>query len=179
MRIINKAYSWAAPLSRRSGDPRYIIWHHAAAKTCSPDDIHRMHLANGWSGIGYHFFVRKDGSVYQGRPLWAMGAHARGYNDSIGVCAEGAYHIEKEMPKAQLRALQDLHAYLHKKFPHATDKRHKDVNATACPGAYYPWKAVTGGVTKPLVIKLPVPAKKPPWWSKMKTWLKLYKKRNK
>lgn len=179
MRIIHKNYDWAHSLVHRNGEPPHIIWHHAAAKVCSPDDIHRIHLRNGWSGIGYHFYVRKDGRIYRGRPVWAMGAHARGYNDSIGVCAEGAYHIEKEMPKAQLRALQDLHAYLHKKFPHATDKRHKDVNATACPGAYYPWKAVTGGVTKPLVIKLPVPAKKPPWWSKMKTWLKLYKKRNK
>jgi N-acetylmuramoyl-L-alanine amidase len=178
MRIINKAYSWAAPLSRRSGDPRYIIWHHAAAKTCSPDDIHRMHLANGWSGIGYHFFVRKDGRIYRGRPIWAIGAHAKGFNDCIGICAEGAYHVEKTMPKKQLEALQWLHDRMRKAFPKATDKRHRDVNATACPGAYYPWKAVTGGVTKPLVITLPVPETKPPWWGKMLTWLKLYKRRH-
>ena len=37
------------------------ILHHASAKTCSAEDIHRWHLDRGWSGAGYHFLVRKDG----------------------------------------------------------------------------------------------------------------------
>ena len=40
-----------------------IIMHHAAAKTCSAEDIHRWHLNKGWSGAGYHFLVRKDGKI--------------------------------------------------------------------------------------------------------------------
>lgn len=40
-----------------------IILHHAEALRCSAEDIHRWHLANGWSGAGYHFLVRKDGSI--------------------------------------------------------------------------------------------------------------------
>lgn len=177
MRIIHKNYDWAHSLVHRNGEPPHIIWHHAAAKVCSPDDIHRIHLRNGWSGIGYHFYVRKDGRIYRGRPVWAMGAHARGFNNSIGVCAEGAYHVEKEMPEAQLRSLQELHDHLHGKYPKISDRRHSDVNPTACPGKYYPYGKVKKGAAGPVIIELPVPEKKPPWWSKMKTWLKLYKKR--
>jgi hypothetical protein len=180
LKIIAKTYKWAHPLVHRTGGPPHIIWHHAAEKTLSPAAIHREYVTNrGYSGIGYHFYVRKNGRIYRARPEWAMGAHARGYNDCIGICAEGAYHVEKTMPAKQLVALQELADYLHKKYPKATDKKHGQVNATACPGKFYPYGAVIGGVKKPVVIKLPVPAKKPPWWSKMKTWLKLYKKRNK
>jgi len=176
LKIIAKTYKWAHPLVHRNGPPPHIIWHHAAAKDISADQIHALHIRNGWSGIGYHFFVDKQGRIYRGRPLWAMGAHARDYNDSIGICAEGAYHVEKTMPAKQLGALQELHDHLHSAYPKATDKKHSDVNATACPGKFYPYRAVIGGVKKPVGIKLPVPEKKPPWWGKMMAWLKVYKK---
>ena len=91
MKIIEKTYRWNGTLARR-GVTRRIILHHAAAVTCSADQIHAWHLANGWSGIGYHFFVRKDGTVYRGRPEDTVGAHAGGSNsDSIGVCFEGSF----------------------------------------------------------------------------------------
>ena len=91
MKIIEKTYRWSGTLARR-GVTRRIILHHAAAVTCSADQIHAWHLANGWSGIGYHFFVRKDGTVYSGRPEDTVGAHAGGSNsDSIGVCFEGSF----------------------------------------------------------------------------------------
>ena len=75
MQIIETTYKWAGTLARRSATRR-IILHHAAAVTCTPQQVHQWHLANGWSGIGYHFFVRKDGSVYRGRPEDTVGAHA-------------------------------------------------------------------------------------------------------
>ena len=151
MNIIAKTYDWAHPLVHRTGDPPHLVWHHAAVKVLSPDAVHKYDVeVNGWSGMGYHFYVRKDGSVYRGRPLWAMGAHARGYNDSIGICAEGAYHTEKVMPAVQLKSLQELHDHLHAKYPEVTDKKHSDLNATACPGAHYPYAQVVAGVPKPV-----------------------------
>ena len=52
--------------------------------------IHQWHLARGWSGIGYHYFIKKDGTVQQGRPLNKRGAHCKGKNfHSIGICLEG------------------------------------------------------------------------------------------
>ena len=66
MQIIRKNTNWASPLFKRNKTNR-IILHHAQAKTCSVEDIHQWHLKKGWSGIGYHFLVRKDGTIYQGR----------------------------------------------------------------------------------------------------------------
>ena len=95
MQIIETTYKWAGTLARRSATRR-IILHHAAAVTCTPQQVHQWHLANGWSGIGYHFFVRKDGSVYRGRPEDTVGAHAGNNNyDSIGVCFEGSFDREE------------------------------------------------------------------------------------
>jgi hypothetical protein len=105
-----------------------------------------MHRSIGYTGIAYHFYVTKDGRIHRGRPMWAMGGHTRGHNDWIGVCAEGAYHLEKEMPPKQLRALQELHDWLEEKRGIETHRRHGDLNATACPGTFYPWRAVIAGV---------------------------------
>jgi N-acetylmuramoyl-L-alanine amidase len=44
---------------------------------------------NGWRDIGYHFVIRKDGRVEQGRPLDQAGAHLEGANDTWGVCISG------------------------------------------------------------------------------------------
>ena len=138
MEIINKSYKWNGKLSKRSKTD-YIIIHHAAASECSADDIHRIHLNNGWTGIGYHFYVRKSGEVYTGRPIDKVGAHTTNYNSvGIGVCFEGNFETEK-MPDSQLKAGQELIDYLRNVYPKATIKKHKDFNATACPGKNFPW----------------------------------------
>ena len=79
MQINEVNYKWAGSLEKRSSTVRVIL-HHAAAVKCSAQDIHAWHLGNGWSGIGYHFLVRKDGSVYRGRPVDTVGAHTYGKN---------------------------------------------------------------------------------------------------
>ena len=44
------------------------------------------HIAKGWSDIGYHFYIEKDGTVFFGRPLERNGAHVRGFNsDTLGI----------------------------------------------------------------------------------------------
>lgn len=143
MQIIETTYKWAGTLARRSATRR-IILHHAAAVTCTPQQVHQWHLANGWSGIGYHFFVRKDGSVYRGRPEDTVGAHAGNNNyDSIGVCFEGSFDRE-EMPAAQKQAGMELVAYLKQKYGISTVQRHSDVNATGCPGGHFPFEELAG-----------------------------------
>lgn len=145
MNIIEKKYNWAYQPGKRVSTG-YLIIHHAAAKSCSADDVHRWHLANGWAGIGYNFFVRKDGSVYRGRPEDAVGAHTVGYNSmSIGICFEGNYDVETKMPEAQLKAGHELLAYLRGKYPNAKVGKHKDYDSTACPGRYFPWNDLLNG----------------------------------
>lgn len=141
MEILEQTYDWAMPLARRSATQR-IILHHAAAVTCTARQIHQWHLANGWAGIGYHFFVRKDGRVYRGRPEDTVGAHAGNNNyDSIGICFEGSFDRE-QMNEVQMKAGAELVAYLKRKYNITAVQRHKDVNATDCPGGSFPFEAI-------------------------------------
>ena len=141
MEIIEKNYRWSGYLANRS-KTNVAVLHHAAASNCSPDDIHRIHLMNSWAGIGYHFYIRKDGSIYRGRPLNAIGAHVSGNNSSsLGICFEGNFEKEK-MPYIQLKSGQELIKYLKSMYPDINVVKHKDLNATACPGKYFPFDEI-------------------------------------
>ena len=132
-----------------------IILHHADAKTCSAEDIHRWHLANGWAGAGYHFLVRKDGTIYRLRPEDKVGAHAYGSNyNSIGVCFEGNY-MEEDMPEVQKQAGKELVAYLKNKYKISTVQKHKDVCATSCPGDKFPFNEIAKSETSNEIIPQP------------------------
>lgn len=129
---------------------KYIIYHHAEHGNCSVQDIHNWHLHNGWIGIGYNFFIRKDGSIWEGRPENKMGAHSIGYNDiSIGICAEGKYMIE-DMPEAQKKALIELGIYLKNKYNINPNNiiGHRDVNSTTCPGRLFPLEEIKQAILK-------------------------------
>jgi N-acetylmuramoyl-L-alanine amidase len=52
--------------------------------------IDGWHLDRGWSGIGYHYVIKRDGTLEKGRWVDNAGAHARGHNRStIGVVYAG------------------------------------------------------------------------------------------
>lgn len=147
MNIIERTYSLNGGLSNRNTTNR-IILHHAAVSNCSVDDVDRWHKNKGWTCIGYHFFVRKDGVIYRGRREEAVGAHAYGSNtDSIGICAEGNFENET-MGDVQKQALKELVAYLKNKYVITKVQRHRDVNATACPGKNYPFEEIANATVK-------------------------------
>ena len=58
-------WHWNGTLAQRAYTD-YIVLHHAEASTCTAEQVDQWHKENGWSGIGYHFFVRKDGRIYRG-----------------------------------------------------------------------------------------------------------------
>lgn len=131
-------------LSKRKSTTR-IILHHAAAESCDAATIHQWHLNKGWSGIGYHFVVRKNGSIERGRPEDTVGAHALNNNsDSIGICFEGNFETET-MPETQKAAGKELVAYLKQKYGISTVQKHKDVTSTACPGKNFPFDEIVNG----------------------------------
>lgn len=68
------------------------------------ETIHKWHTAKGWDGIGYHYVILEDGTVENGRPEYWAGAHARGYNKSLGICLIG----DKEFTPAQYISLEKL-----------------------------------------------------------------------
>lgn len=142
MEIIEETYSWAYPLvKRRLTD--CIVLHHEAASGFTAQQIHEVHLARGWSGIGYHYYVRKDGAVYRGRPETTSGAHTENENyHTVGICFEGNFEVDR-MGDAQLAAGRELIADIRSRYAGIDVKRHSDFNATACPGKNFPFAEMT------------------------------------
>ena len=143
MEIKDIKYKWNGPLAKRNST-KYIILHHRAGNG-DAESIHNLHLSWGWTGFGYHFYVRKDGSVYRGRPIEMVGAHCKGQNSySVGICFEGNFENEK-MSEAQKKAGKELVAYIKRIYPNAEVKRHKDFDSTACPGKNFPFEEIKKG----------------------------------
>jgi hypothetical protein len=118
--------------------PNKVVLHNADASVCTIQDIHQWHLENGWAGCGYHFLVRKDGSVYRGRPENAIGSHCKGSNTgSIGICFEGNYMTET-MPSTQYQSGIELLQYLFNKYGSLAIYGHKELYETDCPGVNFP-----------------------------------------
>ena len=64
----------------------------------SVEMLDKMHKARGWKGIGYHYYITRDGQLHLGRREEEIDAHARHYNArSIGICYEGGLN-EKGSP---------------------------------------------------------------------------------
>lgn len=126
-----------------------IIAHHAAAIHCTPADIVRWHLARGFNGAGYNWFIAKDGTKYQLRPIWATGAHTIGWNSkTIGICCEGNYETEASMPDAQKKSYAEVIDYCNDCYcgdGHGTKLPvwpHKAKWPTACPGKNLPFASI-------------------------------------
>lgn len=95
-------------------------------------DIDRWHRGFGWSGIGYHYVIRLDGTVEAGRPLWVVGAHVSGHNaTTIGICYVGGLNAETWQPEdtrtpAQRCAMAALVKALKGVWPEAEVLGHRD-----------------------------------------------------
>lgn len=119
-----------------------IIVHCSATKEgvdYTIEDIKRWHLARGFSDIGYHYVVYRDGSVHTGRNINVSGAHCTGHNsNSIGVCYIGGLGSDNKTPKdtrtiQQKNALLSLIKELKKMYPKATVHGHREYANKACP----------------------------------------------
>ena len=128
----------------RESDVRYIVLHCSATR-CNTDYTEEMllrdHLARKFKGIGYHFYIRKDGTRTQHRMLLEVGAHAKPYNRcSIGICYEGGLDEEgnscNTLTRAQREEILDLLGILRRLFPRAKVVGHRDLPGTTpkdCP----------------------------------------------
>lgn len=108
-------------------------------KDFTVDDIRKWHLQRGFSDIGYHYVIYRDGSVHNGRDINMAGAHCTNHNSiSIGICYIGGRESVGTKPKdtrteAQKEALVDLLKSLKRIYPNATIHGHKEFAAKACP----------------------------------------------
>lgn len=72
------------------------------------EEIRQWHIARGWSDIGYHYVITRNGTVEPGRPIKRPGAHVKGHNrDSIGICLVGGIN-EKGKPDSNFTFAQFL-----------------------------------------------------------------------
>ena len=71
----------------------HIVIHCSATRedrSLTVTELEENHRCRGFRGIGYHYYIRKDGTVINTRALELVGAHAKGHNaHSIGICYEG------------------------------------------------------------------------------------------
>ena len=119
-----------------------IIIHCSAVgpgRQSSVSDIDRWHRQKGWKGCGYHYVVRRDGTIETGRPLEEVGAHCQYHNrHSIGICYESgldaAGHAADTRTDAQKESMRGLLEQLHAEFPNAMIVGHNMFNPMkACP----------------------------------------------
>ena len=122
-------------LKKVKRDIRDIIIHCSATpefRDYTVTDIRQMHLLRGFSDIGYHYVVYRDGSVHEGRNVEVIGAHTSGYNaHSIGVCYIGGVETDGKTPKdtrtqEQKTALLSLLRDLRRLYPKARIQGHRD-----------------------------------------------------
>lgn len=129
-------------LSLNKRNIKELIVHCSATpegKDYSVDTIRQWHLQRGFSDIGYHYVIYRDGSIHIGRDESIIGAHCTGHNtNSIGVCYIGGCATDGKTPKdtrttEQKQSLVKLLKELKTKYPQASIHSHRDFANKACP----------------------------------------------
>ena len=120
----------------------YIVVHCSAT---TPDmdigveEIDQWHKDRGWSGVGYHDVIRRNGVPEEGRHVNAVGAHVKGYNSiSVGVCLVGGIddngRPQDNFTPEQYKTLTRLLRFYRALFPEAAIVGHNQLNPhKACP----------------------------------------------
>jgi len=117
-------------------------WMEDAGLEAQVEEIRRWHVeGRGWSDIGYHFLIGRDGEYAVGRPLERIGAHVRGHNrDSIGVCLIGGHgsastdSFHDNFTEEQLASVEDLVSVTRMLLGPLSFHGHNEYAAKACPG---------------------------------------------
>ena len=113
-----------------------------AGRDFTATDIDRWHRQRGFKCIGYHYVIRLDGTVEEGRPVSEDGAHCTGHNaHSIGICYVGGLRSSNgsrlipadTRTDAQKHSLLSLLSILKQRYPTATIHGHNEYAPKACP----------------------------------------------
>lgn len=126
-----------------------IILHCADTRTNQNFDISyidRWHKRRGFKRVyggkvyhvGYHYYIRLDGTIENGRPIECVGSHCKGQNsNSIGICFEGGKddngHMWDKPLDAQIEAYSKLRAKLFNKLGHLDVFGHYEFSEKPCP----------------------------------------------
>jgi len=148
-------------------------WQNKSAQA-KVNEVRNWHTSKGWSDIGYHYLIDRDGTVVAGRPLDRTGAHVKGHNTgTVGISLFGGFggsagdSFADNFTEDQERALLDLIAKLKADHPSITKvSGHNQYAAKACPCFSVPaWVSKA----KPAKMKPPVDTEKPRALAQSKT----------
>ena len=123
-----------------------VFLHCSASDDPNHDDIRTIRdwHVNGrdWEDVGYHYFIRKDGTLEAGRPLERPPAAQAGHNaGTIAICLHGL--SEERFAEGQYRTLIDLAREIDEACTgRITFHGHCEVSAKSCP--VFPYRAVLG-----------------------------------
>jgi N-acetylmuramoyl-L-alanine amidase len=162
----------------------HVVMHYSATypeQDIGAAEIDKWHRDRGFARIGYHWVIRRDGSVEKGRDESHVGAHVRGMNTGkIGVCVVGGLDratgpnvgVDNRTP-AQIAAQIKLTRQILARHPGALVVGHRDLVATQCPAydAAAWWQSV---VSQPVTPK-PVDDSPAPVGERQTDWLALLK----
>lgn len=143
-------------MNLRDRDRTDLLVVHCAATPPDMDigaaEIDRWHRQRRFLMIGYHYVIRRDGTIEPGRPPGKWGAHARGFNhNSVGICLVGGVD-KRNRPEAnftpqQYETLKHLLLGLLSQYPDAVVVGHRDLPGVtkACPSFDVQdwWESVT------------------------------------
>ncbi len=117
--------------------PEFIIVHHLAFRgEAGVKEVRSWHIERGFTNIGYHYIIRKDGRIETGRYEHVQGAHCRGYNEkSVGIAMEGHHNFDT-WTLQQTYSFKVLVAFLRLKYAIPVSKvvGHRELAKTECPG---------------------------------------------
>jgi N-acetylmuramoyl-L-alanine amidase len=115
----------------------YLVIHCTATPASmdiGSETVDRWHREQGWSAIGYHHVIRRDGTIERGRPLGSIGSHVKGYNNrSLGITLVGGsdrtkQRAEDNFTAYQYDALRELLGVLTRTYPDAVILGHRDLS---------------------------------------------------
>ncbi|MCP3673963.1 MAG: hypothetical protein GY829_05780 [Gammaproteobacteria bacterium] len=118
---------------------KFIVVHcsdTSPAMNVTTNDLRQWHVVErGWNDIGYHWFIKRDGTVYDCRPESVTGAHCPVINDcSIGICLEGGQFGSNDYTDVQLAGLSGLVYELKGRYNNAAVTGHNHFTSSkTCP----------------------------------------------
>ncbi len=142
-------WSWVRPLSQVN----YLAIHHTAGPdTQTPEEIANYHINNnGWGGIGYHFLIAKDGTVFYVGDISTARANVANLNEQVlGICLIGNFTEGRIPSNQQLDSAHKLCDFFINDYPDLSNvaswdkvRGHKELpgQSTTCPGDNWPsWR---------------------------------------
>jgi N-acetylmuramoyl-L-alanine amidase len=122
--------------NRSLSDINKVVIHHSATETGDPWAYSRYHVnKHDWPGIGYHFVIQIDGTIYQTQKIETKSYHAGSANLSgIGICLTGNFDLD-DPHYEQKERLSWLIAYLQNHLGKELEiKAHNEYSTKSCPG---------------------------------------------